>query len=124
VSISLNEKMLEDIDSIQKSLGFSGRSELIRSAVRRFITEERELNKITGRIDSILLATHAPNDEKTVIRTKHSFDDIIATHIHSKLENGKCLETFLLAGEADRVRAMFQALQVSRKVDYVRLLLT
>ena len=124
VSISLNETILADIDSVQKSLGFSGRSELIRSAVRRFLAEEKELDRVTGRISSILFTTHAPNDEEAVTETKHDFDDIIATHIHSKLENGKCLETFILTGEADRVRALFQALQVSKKVDYVKLFLT
>jgi CopG family transcriptional regulator, nickel-responsive regulator len=40
VSISLNEDIIAEMDKIQKSLGFSGRSELIRASIRSLFAEE------------------------------------------------------------------------------------
>ncbi|MBI4258009.1 MAG: CopG family ribbon-helix-helix protein [Thaumarchaeota archaeon] len=123
ISISLNDEILLEIDRTQKTLGFSGRSELIRSAVRSFLAETKNMANISGRMNAILLATHDQSAEDVVTKIKHSFDDAIVTHTHSKLDSGKCLETFTLLGEAERIDKMFRALQVSRKVDYVKLVL-
>ncbi|MBI2183810.1 MAG: CopG family ribbon-helix-helix protein [Thaumarchaeota archaeon] len=123
VSISLNEEILGEIDNARRTLGFSGRSELIRSAVRSFLTESKNIANASGRLNAILLATHDQKAEDIVTKIKHSFDDTIVTHMHSKLENGKCLETFTLLGDAERIDMMFRALQVSRKVDYVKLVM-
>ncbi|MEM4253052.1 MAG: ribbon-helix-helix domain-containing protein, partial [Candidatus Nitrosotenuis sp.] len=42
VSISLNEEILAEIDKLQKGLGFSGRSEVIRAGIRTFVSEEKQ----------------------------------------------------------------------------------
>ena len=34
VSISLNRSMIRELDALQKSLGFTGRSELVRAGIR------------------------------------------------------------------------------------------
>ena len=38
VSISLTEEILKEIDSLQKNLGFSGRSDAIRAGIRTFVS--------------------------------------------------------------------------------------
>ena len=42
VSVSLSEKLLEEIDSIEKEIGFSGRSDVIRASARMLIADNRE----------------------------------------------------------------------------------
>ena len=42
VSISLNDEMLAELDRLQKSMGFTGRSEAIRAGIRNFVSEERQ----------------------------------------------------------------------------------
>ena len=46
ISISLNERILKDIDKLERDLGFSGRSEVIRAGVRLLISEEKEKAKL------------------------------------------------------------------------------
>ena len=41
VSISLTEEILKEIDNLQKSMGFSGRSDAIRAGIRSFVAEEK-----------------------------------------------------------------------------------
>lgn len=122
VSLSLNDKILSEIDSLEKSLGFSGRSEVMRAAIRHFITEKDEANSITGKVHAILIATHSESAEEVISGMTHKFDDIIVTHLHNKTEGEKCLETYIVVGEASRVKAMFKALQSNRKADYVKLI--
>ena len=122
VSISLNDSILKDVDALEKSLGFSGRSEVMRAAIRHFITEEKAAQSVSGKVNAILLAMHSQKAEEIIAEMSHRFDDVIVTHLHNKVEKERCLETFIVAGSAQRVKAMFKSLQASRKADYVKLL--
>ena len=42
VSISLTAEILKEIDNLQKTLGFSGRSDAIRAGIRSFVSEEKQ----------------------------------------------------------------------------------
>ena len=42
VSISLNQEILSELDKLQKTMGFSGRSEAIRAGIRTFVSEEKQ----------------------------------------------------------------------------------
>jgi CopG family nickel-responsive transcriptional regulator len=122
ISISLNDNILEEVANSQKNLGFSGRSELIRAAVRMFITEMKTQNELTGKINGVLITSHNQDTEHFVTNIKHKYEDIINTQIHSRLENGKCLEVFILEGTAERAKQMLKTLQTHKKIDYVKLI--
>ena len=54
VSISLTEEILKEIDSLQKNLGFSGRSDAIRAGIRSFVAEEKQKEDLSGNVNAIL----------------------------------------------------------------------
>ena len=122
VSISLNDTILKEIDRIQNALGYSGRSEVIRAGARLLISESKEKERLTGNINSILLLIHSQDAENVVSEIKHRFENVTKTQIHSHLRENKCLEVFVLDGEADRIKEMVRLLQTSRKMDYVKLI--
>ena len=122
VSVSLNDDMLDDVDKLMKTLGFSGRSELVRAGIRSLISEEKEKEDILGSLHALLLVIHDEESEQEVTSSKHTFDELISTHIHSKIDNDKCLEIFLLNGEADKIKNMTQEFQTNRKMDRVKLI--
>ncbi|MDY6966309.1 MAG: CopG family ribbon-helix-helix protein [Halobacteriota archaeon] len=122
ISISINEKMLEEIDMLQKDLGFSGRSEVIRAGARMLIADSKEKERLTGMINSVLLLIHNQSVEDTVTEIKHEFEDITSTQIHSHLKEDKCLEIFILSGDAGRMKQLFKSFQTNDKMDYVRLI--
>ena len=121
ISMSLDEKTLSDLDSLPLKLGFAGRSEAIRAGVKKLISENKEIERLSGSIKSVLLMVHNEAAEEKATEVKHSFEDIISTQIHSNLKSGKCLEIFVLDGKASRVREMFRETQANRKVEYVKL---
>ncbi|RLI87516.1 MAG: nickel-responsive regulator 1 [Candidatus Altiarchaeales archaeon] len=122
ISISLSDKLLEETDRIQKELGFSGRSEVIRAGARMLIADSREKEKLVGRINSILLLIHNKKVEDIVTEIKHRFEDITKTQIHSHLRENKCLEVFVLDGDAKRIKEITRLFQASGKMEYVKLI--
>jgi len=122
VSISLNDIILKEIDRIQNSDGYSGRSEVIRAGARLLISESKEKDRLTGKIDSVILLIHSQEIEDVVTEIKHKFEDITKTQIHSHLRENKCLEVFVLEGDSVRVKEMVRLFQTSRKMEYVKLI--
>ena len=124
ISISLNEKILEEIDKLQNDSGYSGRSEVIRAGIRSLLSESKDRELLTGRLKSVLLVVHDTDAEETITEIKHKFDDIIDTQIHSHLKGEKCLEIFILDGDAGRIKQLIKMPQLNKKVDYVKLIVT
>jgi len=123
ISISLNEEILKGIDKIQKELGFSGRSDVIRAGARMLIADSREKENLSGRMNSILLLIHNQKVEDTVTEIKHKFKDITKTQIHSHLKEDKCLEIFILDGEADKIKQLVKLFQTNGKIEYIKLII-
>jgi CopG family nickel-responsive transcriptional regulator len=121
VSISLTEEILKEIDSLQKSLGFSGRSDAIRAGIRSFVSEEKQKENLFGNVNAILLVVHNDEYDNQVNGIKHSYEDLITTHLHSKIEGNKCMELFMLKGEADSVSSITKDFQINKRMDTVKL---
>jgi CopG family nickel-responsive transcriptional regulator len=122
ISVSLNEKVLKDIGKLQKDLGFSGRSEVIRAATRMLVEDSREKAKLQGKISGVLLVVHKQDAEHAISHIKHQFEDIIKTQIHNHLKDEKCLEVFIVEGDAQGARSLLNSFQTSRKVEYLKLI--
>jgi CopG family nickel-responsive transcriptional regulator len=122
VSVSLNEKLLEEIDKLKDEIGYSGRSDVIRASARMLIADNKEKEDLNGDIDSILVLIHNQEVEDKVTEIKHDFEDIINTQIHSHLKELKCMEIFILEGNAERIKELSRKFQISRKIDYVKLI--
>ena len=121
VSISLNQEILSELDKLQKTMGFSGRSEAIRAGIRTFVSEEKQKSKLTGNIHAILLVVHNDEFDHVVSGIKHNFEDLITTHLHSKIEGEKCMELFVIDGDAERVSTVTKDFQVNKNMDTVKL---
>ena len=121
VSISLTEEILKEIDTLQKNLGFSGRSDAIRAGIRSFVSEEKQKENLSGNVNAILLVVHNDEYDNQVNGIKHSYEDLITTHLHSKIEGDKCMGLFMLKGEANSVSDITKDFQINKKMDTVKL---
>ncbi|MDH3676842.1 MAG: CopG family ribbon-helix-helix protein [Nitrosopumilus sp.] len=121
VSISLNDEILKELDKLQKSMGFSGRSEAIRAGIRTFVSEEKQKSDLSGNIHAILLVVHNDEFDHVVSGITHNFEDLITTHLHSKIEKEKCMELFVIDGDAEKVSSMTKDFQTNKNMDTVKL---
>ena len=122
MSVSLNEGIMTEMDKLQKALGFSGRSEIVRAGIRNMLSEEKQRNDLTGMLHSLLLVIHDEKSDDKISNMRHSYDRLINTHLHSKIDRNRCLEIFLLRGEAEEIRHMTRDFQSNKKMDNVRLI--
>jgi len=121
VSISLNNEILSELDKLQSSMGFSGRSEAIRAGIRSFVSEEKQKSDLSGNIHAILLVVHNDEFDHVVSGITHNFEDLIITHLHSKIEKEKCMELFVMNGDAEKVSTMTKDFQTNKNMDTVKL---
>ena len=121
VSLSFPDTMINEMDELQKRLGFTGRSELVRASIRLLIQDVKENNSLAGIVTAVVVVTHTEENEETVTRIKHQFDSIVRTHLHSKIAKNSCVELFLLEGDAERVAAMTKEFQKEDAIKSVKL---
>lgn len=121
VSISLNDEILAELDMLKKTMGFSGRSEAIRAGIRNFVSEEKQKIELSGIVHAILLVVHNNEFDHIVSDIKHNFENLITTHLHSKIEGEKCMELFVINGEAEKVATITHDFQTNKKMDTVKL---
>ena len=121
VSISLNDEILSELDKLQTSMGFSGRSEAIRAGIRTFVSEEKQNSNLSGNIHAILLVLHNDEYDHVVSGITHNFEDLITTHLHSKIDKEKCMELFVIDGDAEQVTTMTKDFQRNKNMDTVKL---
>jgi CopG family nickel-responsive transcriptional regulator len=124
VSISLNQKILDEIDTLQAEMGFSGRSEAIRAAIRMFIADKKDKDHLVGVIDATLFVIHDEKHTALVSKIRHDFPQLIKTQIHNHLENQKCLEIFVIKGDAEKIRKMTNTFQTNKNLDFVKLVVS
>ena len=121
VSISLNDEILKQIDNLQSTMGFSGRSDAIRAGIRSFVSEEKQKEDLSGIINAILLVVHNDEYDDEVTGIKHSFEDLITMHLHNKIDEEKCMELFILKGESEAVTEITKNFQINKKMDTIKL---
>ena len=121
VSISLNDEILSELDKLQSTMGFSGRSEAIRAGIRSFVSDEKQKSDLSGNIHAILLVVHNDEFDHVVSGITHNFEDLITTHLHSKIEKEKCMELFLINGDAEKVSTITKDFQTNKNMDTVKL---
>jgi CopG family nickel-responsive transcriptional regulator len=116
VSLSFPESMLKEMDEVQKNSGFTGRSELVRAAIRMLLEDSREKATAAGDMNGLLIVTHDEEEEAPVTKLKHQYEDIITTHVHNKTKTSMCIEVFVVQGDAKKINAMSKSFQAEDKM--------
>ncbi len=122
MSVSLNKKILDDMERMRRTYGFSGRSEIVRAGIRNLLLEEKRREELSGVLHALFLAIHDEGSDEEVTEMGHIYDKLINTHLHSKIDGDRCLEIFLLRGEAREVKEMAKKFQANKNMDNVQLI--
>jgi CopG family nickel-responsive transcriptional regulator len=121
ISISLNDDILSELEKAQKSLGFSGKSELIRAGIRTFLSEEKQKIDLNGKKHAILLVIHYDKFDDLIAGIMHDFESLIITQLHSKIDGQRCMDLFVLDGDGKSIKSITQKFQTNKNMDTVKL---
>lgn len=122
VSVSIPDNLLEKVDNSIKEHGFANRSEIVRQALRFFMTESESLKKIEGEITATITIIYRRKAKREQISSiQHSYGDIISTFLHSHIDEDHCLEVIVVKGRTETVSKLVNALRTNEQIIQIKI---
>ena len=121
ISLSLPTELLEELDATLEENHAATRSEVIRQALRSYISEYGQLEKIKGNVVAtitVLYEKAEKNDE--LFQLQHKFEDMVTAYLHSHLTEHECLEVMVVKGPARRLKKLVDGLKANKPVRQIK----
>ncbi len=95
------ENLLAKIDELVHKLGYTGRSELVRDALREFIRMREPRRHGPGRAVLVAVTDNHrwPGADRKLMEILHEVSGIVVSVHHVMLEDGICVTTAIVKGE-------------------------
>ena len=122
ISVSLSDEVVRDLDNLQKNVG-SGRSDVVRAGIRQMAQDMLQKSAITDDQFAILVVTHADKYDSVAADIKVVYEHLIKTQLHTRLDENKCAEIFMVSGSGKGIRSMQNDFLLNKKMDSVKLVL-
>ena len=122
ISVSLPTELLEQLDSALGKEKSANRSEVLRQAVRSYLTEYNKLDELKGNVIatiSVLYNKEEKNEE--LFKLQHEFSDMITAYLHSHLTETSCLEVMVIKGSSNRLKELVDGLKANKPVKQIKL---
>jgi CopG family transcriptional regulator, nickel-responsive regulator len=121
ISLSLPNELLEELDTHLGENHGATRSEVVRQAVRMYLTQNNKLEKIKGNIIATITVLYEKTEQnKELFRLQHEFDDMITAYLHAHLSETDCLEVMVIKGASDRLRRLIDGLKANKPVKQIK----
>ncbi|WP_101294271.1 CopG family ribbon-helix-helix protein [Halegenticoccus soli] len=117
VSVSMDDRLLERVDEFVADHGYTGRSEVVREAVRALLGEFRDRRladrNLAGAVTA-LFEYDSPDVEARMTELRREHGSLIASNAHHCVrDNGGCVESFVVEGDLAEISAFVAKLRAS-----------
>jgi CopG family nickel-responsive transcriptional regulator len=124
VSLSIPSNLLEKVDLYIKEQGFTNRSEAIRQALRAYISEDKRLSELKGKITATITIIYQKGAKRGQIAdVQHGYGNIVLTFLHTHIEEGYCIEIIIAKGDAEVMKSFIAALKANKQISEVKVTL-
>ncbi len=124
ISISIPKSMLDKIDEYIRQQGFASRSEIVRQALRSYLSESKKLEDLTGRIAvTITLIYRRDARRGQITDLQHNYSSMVLTFLHMHVDADSCVEIIVAKGEAQTIKSLIQALKANKQISEVKVTL-
>jgi CopG family transcriptional regulator, nickel-responsive regulator len=118
-TISLDADLAEEFDRLIHARGYQNRSEAMRDILRQHIEQQRlraeQAPTCVANI-SYVYSHHERMLADRVVDLQHHYHDLTIASMHAHLDHDQCIESLLLKGPTERVRACADRLMAERGV--------
>ena len=124
ISLSIPKPLLEKVDNYIKEQGYANRSEIVRQALRTYISEAKKLDDLKGNITAtitIIYQKGARTGQQT--DSQHHFSNVVLTFLHTHIEEGYCIEVIVARGDAQTMKTFITSLRTNKQVSEVKVTL-
>ena len=119
ISVSLTPELLDRLDEFVTRSGYSSRSEALRLAIRDSLNQFSLNGMQKGRVlatVTIISESEQMESHIGVMSLRNKYEDIIFGNTHLHIEEGLCIELFLVKGEPEKVMEFVSKAKVVRGV--------
>jgi CopG family nickel-responsive transcriptional regulator len=121
ISVSLPMELLKELDAILGEEKSATRSEVLRQAVRSYIIEYKELDKLKGNVIATITVLYEKKEKnEELFRLQHEFSDMITAYLHSHLTETSCLEVMVIKGPSKRLKNLVDGLKANKPVKQIK----
>jgi CopG family nickel-responsive transcriptional regulator len=121
ISVSLPKELLKELEAVLGEEKYATRSEVLRQAIRSYITEYKELDKFKGNIIATVTVLYEKKEKnEELFRLQHEFSDMITAYLHSHLTETACLEVMVIKGPAMRLKILIDKLKANKPVKQIK----
>jgi CopG family transcriptional regulator, nickel-responsive regulator len=119
ITMSIDETLAQEFDALIARRGYTGRSEAMRDLLRREIEADRATSATGGQCVanfSYVYNHHQRDLTERLTEAQHAHHDLVVAAMHVHLDHDHCLESVILKGRTDTVRAFAQRVGAERGV--------
>jgi len=125
-SVSLDKKLLHELDRMCREKGYDNRSLAIADMVRAHLVEHRQQfgeQDIAGTI-TLVYDHHKPHLMELLTDIQHDHGDLIIATLHVHLDHHNCLEVLAVRGQAEPIKKVADSLIAAKGVKHGKLTIT
>jgi CopG family nickel-responsive transcriptional regulator len=118
-TISLDESLAQAFDTLIHDRGYANRSEAVRDMIRRELENHRLESKEAPHCIASLSYVYNHHERRLGERLtdlQHHAHDMVVSSMHVHLDHDNCLESVILRGHTEDVRAFAEKLSAERGV--------
>jgi CopG family nickel-responsive transcriptional regulator len=117
VAISMSDSDLDELEILQNEGQFSNRSEVVRHAVHKLMSEHKSLEEAEGVITAVFTALYYKKGHGHYISAvQHEYLNNITATVHAHTTDGNCTEVMIVEADASIVREFLKKLRSQKKV--------
>ncbi len=123
--VSLEEELLDELDTYVKDNKFPNRSQAIRYLIEKNIVEKKWLcnNEVAGAI--VIVYDHHKHDISNKSNDiQHGYSDIVLSTQHVHLNNDLCLETIAVKGKAKELTGLAEKIIALKGIKHGKLVMS
>lgn len=123
-TISLDDELAREFDRLIAERGYSNRSEAVRDLLRGQLERERQVRKDAPHCVanlSYVFNHHERELAERLTEMQHHHHDLTVASMHAHLDHDSCIESVILKGPTNAVRAFADALTAERGVRHGQL---
>ena len=122
ISLSLPTDLLEELDAtLGEEDRTATRSEVVRQALRMYISEYSQLEKLRGNVIATVTVLYEKIEKNNeLFQLQHEFEDMVTAYLHSHLTEHECLEVMVIKGPAQRLKKLVDGLKANKPVIQIK----
>ncbi|MCW3982621.1 MAG: nickel-responsive transcriptional regulator NikR [Candidatus Bathyarchaeota archaeon] len=125
ISLSIPKPLIEKIDTYIKEQGYANRSEIVRQALRAYLSEAKRIEELKGNITATITIIYQKGHRTSGQTTdsQHHFNNVVLTFLHTHIEEGICIEVIVAKGDCQTIKEFIKTLKTNRQVAEVKVTL-